>query len=126
MNLQSDNPALEHVWSMARRGEDEPRAHRRHGATRRPPQAALDAFRSMYPGKLDTIEKREHIDWSKTRGPRSVRPRRTGRASSIASGPSSRAARAHSLLRSVLRQPELGSGSRHPKREPGSGSDHEA
>ena len=65
MNLQFGNPALEHVWSMA----DEVKTNR--GlivGTAQPgvrPQAALDAFRSMYPGKLDTIESASIIDWSK-------------------------------------------------------------
>ena len=124
MNLQFGNPALEHVWSMA----DEVKTNR--GlivGTAQPgvrPQAALDAFRSMYPGKLDTIESASIIDWSKDPWSSvcettTYRPGQLHRFLARYSG----AARARSLLRSVLRQPELGAGSRHPKREPGRGGD---
>ena len=65
MNLEIGNPALQHVWSMA---EDVKTNRGLIVGTAQPGMlapAALDAFRSVYPGKTDTIESASIIDWSK-------------------------------------------------------------
>ena len=65
MNIEFDQPALAHNWSMA---DD---VHTQRGlivGTAQPgisADAALTTFRSYYPGKHDTIEAAMIIDWSR-------------------------------------------------------------
>jgi monoamine oxidase len=65
MNLNIGHPALHHTWSMG----DEVKTQRGlivgTGNPGARADAALEAFRGRYPGKLDTIEQAMIIDWSR-------------------------------------------------------------
>jgi monoamine oxidase len=65
MNLEVGHPALHHTWSMA----DDVKTDRGlivgTGNPGARVQASLEAFRSRYPGRRDTIENAMIIDWSR-------------------------------------------------------------
>jgi monoamine oxidase len=65
MNMEFGKSTLQHVWSMA---DDVKTQRGLIVGTAEPgvkPDAALQTFRSLYPGKLDTIENAMVIDWSR-------------------------------------------------------------
>lgn len=65
LNIEFGKPALAHVWSMA---DDVSTNRGLIVGTAQPgvrAEAALETFRSLYPGKLDTIENATIIDWSR-------------------------------------------------------------
>ncbi len=65
LNIEFGKPALAHVWSMA---DDVDTKRGLIVGTAQPgiqAGAALETFRSTYPGKLNTIEQASIIDWSR-------------------------------------------------------------
>jgi len=65
INMEFQHPLIESIWMETNVVDTQRVVLKAYGPSGFPPQKILAAFREVYPGKKDTIEKALTLDWSK-------------------------------------------------------------